>query len=89
MSRYQYRLTVNGNVGPIQDKYPGEQWQKICDTDRIDQAKFERRLVTDRGVLTSLADAFGWISTGGVVIGPWETLAELTERKAIIIGGQS
>jgi hypothetical protein len=89
MSYHQHRLTVNGNVGRITNDYPGEQWERICqNSDRVTEAVWEERLVTDTDILPMLADTTGWITLDdGTVISPWEAKAELKERPGIIIIG--
>ena len=78
MSKFQYRLKVNGATSPILDIYPGEQWTRICEV--IDQrggvATFESRLITDHDILPLLTDPTGYIKLNdNVVVCPWEIIA--------------
>lgn len=80
MCEYQYRLKVNGAIGPIMNTYPGEQWTKIASAidDRGGIATFERRLITGSDILPMLTDPTGFIKLkDNVVICPWETMAQL------------
>ncbi len=78
MSRYQYRLTVNGVTSKILDEYPKEQWSRtaeVVDT-RGGIATFERRLITNHDILPMLTDPTGYIKLNdNVVVCPWEVLA--------------
>ena len=78
MSKYQYRLTVNGATGSILDEYPKEQWSRIAEVidSRGGIATFERRLITDHDILPMLTDPTGFIKlSDNVVVCPWEVLA--------------
>lgn len=78
MSRWQYRLKVNGATGPILDTYPGEQWTKICEVidNRGGTATFERRLITEHDILPMLTDTTGFMKLDdNIVVCPWEVLA--------------
>ncbi|KKL99682.1 hypothetical protein LCGC14_1812000 [marine sediment metagenome] len=75
---YQYRITVEAQVGKILDKLPSEQWEfalHVCE-ERGMIAKLEWRLITDEGILPLLEDARRFIKLkDGRVICPWEILA--------------
>jgi hypothetical protein len=76
--RYQYRLKVNGTIGPILDTFPGEKWTEICVVidARGGTATLERRLITDHDILPMLADPTGFIKLkDNTVVCPWEVLA--------------
>lgn len=72
---YQYRITVNGSIGPVLTTYPGEHWSHVatCSEDRGLTATLERRLVTDTSILELLTDATGYLKLGNTVLCPWET----------------
>jgi hypothetical protein len=79
-SRYQYRVTVNGNTGDIVDTLPSERWENIAQVmeDRGGLATLERRIVTNASILPMLASMDGWtVLPDGVVVGPWYILAQL------------
>ncbi len=82
MSKYQYRLTVNGATGKILNEYPGEQWSRIAEVIdfRGGIATLERRLITDHDILPMLTDPTGFIKPGDKVVCPWEVIAEVETR---------
>lgn len=75
----QYRITVDSCTGPILSHYPGEQWARVAEAceERGMAARFERRLVTDMGILDLIPDTTGYIKVGKLVACPWETIAEM------------
>lgn len=78
MSKYQYRLKVNGATGPVLDTYPGEQWSKVAEVidARGGTAAFERRLVTDHDILPLLTDPTGYLDLSeDIIVCPWEIIA--------------
>jgi len=74
-----YRVTVEGQQGPVLNAYPGEQWARVADAceERGLTARLERRLVTDTGILELIEDTTGYIQLGARVLCPWETIAEM------------
>jgi hypothetical protein len=76
---FQYRVTVNGNIGKVVDKYPSEQWARVAETceERGYCAKLERRLITDTEILDLVVDNTGYMKLGNRVACPWEVIAEM------------
>jgi hypothetical protein len=77
---YKYRITVNNSISNITNTYPQKQWENIFQTyDNRGgiKAKFEKRLITDKSILSLLTNTKGYITLKDKVISPWETIAEL------------
>lgn len=81
---YQYRITVNGNVGAILNNYPSEEWTKIANIfeERGINATLERRLITDTGILEFFGGELpqGYMRLKDKVVCNWEVLAEMEDR---------
>lgn len=79
---YQYRITINGEAGPIVDNNPTAGWSTIASfiEDRGGIATLHRRLVTDDSILPMLTDRTGYLVLKDKVISPWIVLAEVEVR---------
>jgi hypothetical protein len=96
MCRYYYRVTVNDQRRAPTPTYPSkEQWERIGQTceDRGWEATLERQYVFSFEsedscdlFLAGLCDPQGYIRFKNTVACPWEVLAEMKPRTAIIIG---
>jgi len=78
MDYYQYRITVESQVGKILDSLPSKQWEYALDVceERGMIAKLEWRLITDESILPLLTYIDGFIKLkDGIVICPWEIMA--------------
>lgn len=74
---FQYRIIVNTVEGQILENIP-DCWSFICGImeQRGQNARLERRLVTDKSILPLLTDTKGWVVLRDTVVSPWEILAE-------------
>lgn len=84
--RTQYRVRIDGMIGPVLDTYPSDRWSKVVDfcEQRGTNAALERRLVTDPGICEFFEDGklpCGWMRFGDLVICDWEVCAEYQGRR--------
>lgn len=91
MCNYYYRITVNDALSAPVKEYPSAaRWSEIAEhcEERGWTAKIERRLIVERGAadfLAGLTDASGYVRIADRVFCPWEILAEMKPRTAIVI----
>lgn len=78
----QYRITVEGQSSGVLSTYPGAQWASVaenCEARGLN-ATFERRLITDLGILDLVSHGQGYVRISDRVACPWEIIAEMRMR---------
>lgn len=91
MCQYYYRVTVNDAQGLPTTEPPGDRWSyiaQLCE-ERGWTAKLEWQLIVEGDAdmfLAGLANTQGYLRVGARVACPWEVLAEMKPRTAILIG---
>lgn len=86
-----YRITLNSEHGMPLRTYPAEQWAEIAlrSEDRGWEATLERQHVFDGDAdlfMAGLVDTTGYVRLGDKVATPWQVIAEMRPRTALLIG---